>query len=239
MDKRVGWCIMCVITVSVAMLLAYGCSAAVTIMAENVPIQRKNRIVIDAGHGLPDGGAVSCTGTSESEYNLQIARRLQELMHLLGFETVMTRNSGDSVHTKGTTIAQKKISDLKERVRIISETENALLLSIHQNNFPDGKYSGAVVLYADTAGSKELAQATQQSLVRTLNPGSKRACKPADGIYLMEHINCTGILIECGFLSNPAEEAKLRSDSYQKKLCCVIAGTLCEFLDEEHKKNEF
>lgn len=227
----------CAVTVSVAMFLAYGYSKAATVMAENAPLPRKKVIVIDAGHGLPDGGAVSCTGALESEFNLKIAERLQSLMHLLGFETVMTRTSAESVYTQGTTIAQKKISDLKQRVRMINGTENALVLSIHQNNFPDGRYSGAVVLYAATDGSKELAQAMQNSIIRSLNPGSRRSCKPADGIYLMEHIECTGILIECGFLSNSAEESKLRSDSYQKKLCCVIASTVCEYLDGELQKN--
>lgn len=207
-------------------------SKAVTVIAENTPMERETCIIIDPGHGGEDGGATSCTGVLESTYNLSIATRLNDLFHLLGYDTKMIRTTDTSIYTKGETIAQKKVSDLKERVRIVNETENALLLSIHQNNFPDGRYSGAQVFYAGTEESQELAKRLQTAFVSTLNPGSKRKCKKSDGVYLMEHINCTGVLIECGFLSNPGEEARLRDGAYQKKLCCVIAATVSEYLSD-------
>lgn len=217
-------------TVVIILALSDWGSRAVTVIAENTPIERKTCIVIDPGHGGEDGGAVSYTGVLESTYNLTIATRLNDLMHLLGYETKMIRTTDTSVYTKGETIAQKKASDLKERVRIVNETENALLLSIHQNNFPDGRYSGAQVFYAGTEGSQALAEQMQAAFVSTLNPGSKRKCKKSDGVYLMEHIERTGILIECGFLSNPGEEARLRDGNYQKNLCCVIAATVSKYL---------
>lgn len=219
-------------TVVIILALSDWGSRAVTVIAENTPIERKTCIVIDPGHGGEDGGAVSCTGVLESTYNLTIATRLNDLMHLLGYETKMIRTTDTSVYTKGETIAQKKASDLKERVRIVNETENALLLSIHQNNFPDGRYSGAQVFYAGTEGSQALAEQMQAAFVSTLNPGSKRKCKKSDGVYLMEHIERTGILIECGFLSNPGEEARLRDRNYQKNLCCVIAATVSKYLSD-------
>lgn len=204
---------------------------AVTVISEGLPIKRDCCIIIDAGHGGVDGGATSCTGKLESAFNLEIAQRLDDLFHLLGFHTYMIRTTDISVYTKGETIAQKKVSDLKERVRICNETENAVLLSIHQNNFSDSRYSGAQVFYAPTKDSDSLAKALQDSFKSTVNPGSNRQTKKADGVYLMEHIDCTGILVECGFLSNPQEEAKLRSEEYQKKLCSVIAATVSNFLD--------
>lgn len=203
---------------------------AVTVMVETRPIERKNCIVIDAGHGGMDGGATSCTGRLESAYNLEISLRLNDLFHLLGYDTRMIRTTDTSVNTKGETIAQQKVSDLKERVRIVNETENALLLSIHQNNFPDGRYSGAQVFYAGTQGSEVLAKQLQTAFVASLNPGSNRKSKRSDGVYLMEHIDRTGVLIECGFLSNAEEEARLRNPEYQRKLCCVIAATVSSFL---------
>ena len=203
---------------------------AVTVMAESKPIYRSTIIVLDAGHGDPDGGAISCTGKLESTFNLEITRRLDALFHLLGYETRMVRNSDASVYTQGQTIAQKKISDLRERVRIVTETENALLLSIHQNNYPDSRYSGAQVFFAPEGESQTLARELQSAFVTNLNPGSNRKCKAAKGIYLMEHIQCPGILIECGFLSNPAEEAKLRTADYQKQLVCVIVATVSTYL---------
>lgn len=183
-------------------------------------------IIIDAGHGGIDGGATSCTGVLESQLNLQIALRLEDLMHLLGMETQMIRRTDVSVYTEGSTIAAQKVSDLKQRVRIVNETEDALLISIHQNTFPDGRYSGAQVFVAHNEESRLLGEKLQANLIRTLNPGSHRKCKQADGIYLMEHIQRPGILLECGFLSNIAEEAKLRSTDYQQQLCAVIAATI-------------
>lgn len=214
--------------VSAALLVAYGYSCAVTAMTELK--NSEYTIVIDPGHGEPDGGAVSCTGIPESTYNLEISLRLKDLMDLLGFKTVLTRKDASSIYTRGTSIAEKKVSDLKERVRIAESTPNALLLSIHQNNFSDGQYSGAVVLYGKHSNSKILADSIQTSVVRYLNPGSKRKSKPADSVYLMERVSCPAVLIECGFLSNPQEEAKLRSPQYQKKICCVLASTVSEFV---------
>lgn len=203
---------------------------SVTVISEAIPVERKHCIIIDAGHGGVDGGATSCTGKLESVYNLEISITLNDLMNLLGYQTKMIRSTDISVYTEGESIAKKKVSDLKERVRMVNEEENAVLLSIHQNHFSDSRYSGAQVFYPNTEGSKQLAETMQSNLVNTLNPGSRRTIKQSSGIYLMEHIKCTGILIECGFLSNPAEEAKLSSREYQRNLCVVIGATVCAFL---------
>ena len=205
MIKRKLWGLLYILIVLGTLAAAeWGCRT-VSVMVEAAPLKRGNCIIIDAGHGGEDGGATSCRGVLESTYNLEISLRLNDLFHLLGYDTRMIRTTDTSIYTKGETIAQKKISDLKERVRIVNKTENALLLSIHQNNFTD-------------------------RLVSTLNPGSNRKCKKSDGVYLMEHIDCTGVLIECGFLSNAVEEAKLSCSTYQKKLCCVIAATVSQYL---------
>ena len=211
-----------VVTVSMA------ASRAVTVLAESSPISRENVIIIDAGHGGEDGGATSCTGILESQFNLEIALRLNDLMHLLGLKTIMIRTTDISVYTQGSTIAAKKISDLKERVRIVNETENAFLVSIHQNIFADSQYHGAQVFYNEE--SKYMAERLQTTLVTALNPGSRRKSKSASGVYLMQHIQRPGLLVECGFLSNPEEEGKLRTGEYQKKLCCVIAATISKNL---------
>ena len=218
-----------VIILSFLLFLHWG-NRAVTVAVESRPIERKHCIIIDAGHGGIDGGATSCTGKLESTFNLEIALRLNDLFQLLGYDTKMIRTTDTSVYTNGQSIAQQKVSDLKERVRIVNETENALLLSIHQNQFTDGKYSGAQVFYSREEGSEALAKQLQSAFVSALNPGSKRQCKRSEGIYLMEHINCTGVLIECGFLSNVQEEAKLRSPGYQQRICSIIASIVSGFL---------
>ena len=205
-------------------------SSTVTTIHQQRPVDRRHCIVIDAGHGGIDGGATSCTGVLESHINLEIALRLEDVFHLLGYDTVMIRKTDESIYAQGNTIAAQKVSDLKERVRIANETPGGILISIHQNTFSDSKYKGAQVFYTDVGESKNVAQALQQNLVSVLNPGSQRKSKPAKGVYLMEHITSPGILIECGFLTNPEEEALLRDTRYQKNLCSVIAATVSSSL---------
>lgn len=224
------WVCLYILTGASVLTLCHWGSRAVTVIAEKTPPSRDHCIIIDAGHGGVDGGATSCTGIPESAYNLEIALRLNDLFRLLGYDTRMIRTTDISVYTKGETIAQKKISDLRERVRITNETENALLVSIHQNIFQDSRYRGAQVFYANTEGSKDLAVQLQTAFIDALNPGSRRQCKKSDGIYLMEHITQPGILVECGFLSNPQEEANLKNPEYQQQLCCVIASTVDSYL---------
>lgn len=217
------------LTTALVVALVIAGSQAVTTVAENQPILRQKVIVIDAGHGGEDGGATSCSGVLESRLNLEIALRLDALLHLLGYETKMIRTEDVSVYTEGNTIAAKKVSDLRNRVKIVNETENALLVSIHQNIFADSRYKGAQVFYNAVDSSKDMAQALQTAFVATINPESNRKIKPSSGIYLMEHIQKPGILVECGFLSCPEEEEKLRTEEYQNQICCVIASTLSRY----------
>ena len=200
----------------------------VIVFADILSAERSPLIVIDAGHGGEDGGAISCTGKLESQLNLEIALRLNDLCHLLGYETKMIRTTDISVYTEGKTIATKKASDLRQRVKIANETPNSIIISIHQNTFSDSRYSGAQVFYAKTGGSKELANILQRELT-LLDPQNHRREKEAGSVYLMQHLQNTGILIECGFLSNPKEEAILQNASYQKMLCAVIVSSLCEY----------
>ena len=205
-------------------------SNTVTTIQQQKAVSRNHMIVIDAGHGGIDGGATSCTGVLESHINLEIALRLEDMFHLLGYDTVMIRKTDESIYTEGNTIASQKVSDLKERVRIANETPNAILISLHQNTYSDSRYRGAQVFYGNDVQSKTLAQAIQKNIVSILNPGSQRKSKSAKGVYLMEHISCPGILIECGFLTNPEEEALLRDGQYQTKLCGVIAASVSGLL---------
>lgn len=222
----VGYCII----LGAALLFIYLGDHTVMTIAENINEAASQTIVIDPGHGGIDGGAISCTGIPESRFNLEISMRLRDLFRLLGYKTRMIRESDISIYNEGNTIASRKMSDLKERVRIVNETENALLLSIHQNIFPESRFSGPQIFYTNREESKILAQKLQNSLTDHLKPENRRQAKKCSNVYLMENIQCTGVLIECGFLSNPEEEAKLKTDVYQKKLSAVIACTVIEYL---------
>ena len=222
---------MYVAVVGVTLSVVWAGSQTVTVMAQRAPVQREHTVVIDAGHGGEDGGAVSCTGIPEKQINLEVALRLNDLFHLLGFRTRMIRTTDISVYTAGENLAQKKVSDLKERVRIVAAEEDPVLVSIHQNLFSDARYAGAQVFYGASDSSRALAQAVQNGFRDTLNSRSRREAKAGEGIYLLERADCPAVLVECGFLSNPEEEAKLRTPEYQRRICCVIAGTVAEFLD--------
>ena len=193
------------------------------------PISGSSVLVIDAGHGGEDGGTTGAAGTAEDEVNLSIAKRLEAMLTLMGYQTRMTRTDSGSLATEGETIRARKQSDLRNRVALANKYQNSILVSIHQNHFPDPKYDGAQVFFTDSAES--LANAMQASLTTALAPQSRRTAKEASGIYLMEHITCPGLLIECGFLSNPAEEQKLLSAQYQKHLAAVMATVLAKYAD--------
>ncbi len=183
-------------------------------------------LVIDAGHGGEDGGAISLTGVSESHLNLAVSKRLDLVLGLFGVRTLPLREEDISLHDKSAqTLRQKKNSDLHNRADTVNEQENAILLSIHQNSYPDGRYSGSQAFYAPTEGSQELARIIQEALRLALDPGNTRQEKQiSDTIYLMNHISCPGVLVECGFLTNAREEQLLRSEVYQTKLAMALAG---------------
>lgn len=229
--KRWGYYFVCIGVMCGMLLGAYWGNRVVSVISEGLSGNSRHCVILDPGHGGEDGGASSCTGRLESGYNLEISLRLEDLLHLLGYDTKLIRREDVSVYTTGQTIAQKKVSDLKNRVKTANETNNGILLSIHQNYYPDARYSGAQVFYGNAEGSEALAKQLQASFLVGLNPGSRRQAKRGKGIYLLEHIRCPGVLVECGFLSNPQEEALLREPTYQKKLCCVIGTALSQYLN--------
>ena len=231
-NRTISLAFLYVFVLSAFLAVAVWGSRGVTVFNETAPFNDRNTIIIDAGHGYPDGGATSCTGVLECDINLQVSRRLNDLLIFLGMNTKMVRESESSVYTKGNSIGEKKISDLKNRVELINNTEDALLVSIHQNYFQDSKYHGAQVFYNEITESKLLAQILQKSFVENLNPGSKRQIKKASGIYLMEKVGIPAVLIECGFLSNPEEEHMLRNENYQKIICCVIASCISQYVSD-------
>ena len=191
-------------------------------------------VYIDPGHGGEDGGAVSVSGAKESALNLSVSLRVRDLLRFCGVRTAMTREGDYALYEEGSaTFSQKKTSDLRRRVALLREHPDAILLSIHQNKFPEAKYRGAQAFYKNTPDSALLAEAIQDSLRHGIDPRNHRKPKPAEGIYLLEKIDNPAVLLECGFLSNPEEEALLRTDAYQKKLVCAVCAGLINGIGRE------
>ena len=182
-------------------------------------------VVIDPGHGGEDGGAVSPDGVMESQINLAVSHRLSDLLRFAGQRTLLIRTEDVSVHTEGDTMRARKVSDIHHRVEIVNATEGAVLLSIHQNSLPSSRVThGAQVFWNTGEGAETLAGVVQDALNTAINTGNEKLPRkiPAT-IYLMNHVSVPAILVECGFLSNSTETARLQEPSYQLKLAAAIA----------------
>ena len=183
-------------------------------------------VVIDPGHGGEDGGAVSPGGVQESHINLAVSKQLHDLLRFAGVPTVMTREEDVTICDEGLgTIRARKTSDIRNRVAIVNGTENAVLLSIHQNSLPSSRVThGAQVFWNTGEGAEALAGVVQDALNTAVNAGNEKLPRkiPAT-IYLMNHVTAPAILVECGFLSNSSETVKLQEPSYQLKLAAAVA----------------
>lgn len=223
--KRMILCaglLVCLVTVFASVMLARYIAPEVSVFAANgdVPVT----VIVDPGHGGEDGGAVSASGVSESHLNLAVAAQVNDLLRFAGQRTIMTRTEDVSIHTDGDTIRARKASDIRNRVALVNGTEPAVLLSIHQNSLPSSTVThGAQVFWNQQEGAEELARVVQDSLNIAINAGNEKHPKQIPGtIYLMKHVTAPAILVECGFLSNAEETAKLQDPSYQMKLATAI-----------------
>lgn len=191
-------------------------------------------LILDAGHGGADGGAVSESGVAESGINLAITRKLSGVLDFLGLPSVQTRTGEDSLaDDSAMTLRQQKVSDTKNRVSLVNGYPNAVLLSIHQNylsGYPT--VQGAQVFYSGVSGGDALADHIQQVLNKTVNVSEKQSKRINDSIYLMRHAQCPAALVECGFLSNPEETLRLQEGGYQLQLAVAIAIGYVNFLHE-------
>lgn len=193
-------------------------------------------LILDAGHGGEDGGAVSITGVPESLINLDIVLKMDGILGFCGEAPVLLRAEDRSLHDdSAVTLREKKVSDLKNRVAAIQSVDGAVLVSIHQNSYPDGRYRGTQVFYAPTEGSLALAKQIQDQVVHILQPENTRECKLIpDTVYLLNHIACPAVLVECGFLTSPEEERLLREETYQKKLAMTLCAAWLTSDEELH-----
>lgn len=190
-------------------------------------MQLKVDVILDAGHGGMDGGAISPEGVCEAPITLAITKKVQAIFQFCGVQTLMTREDDQSLGFRPeASVRANKNADLKARLEI-GKTYSCPFLSIHLNQFPQSKYFGAQVFYG--ASGQALAQSIQEKL-RLLDPENQRVCKPApDGVFLMKNLTSPAVTVECGFLSNPEECAKLQQDSYQTRLALAILGGWTEY----------
>ena len=188
-------------------------------------------LLIDPGHGGLDGGAVAADGSTESGINLSVALRLRDLCIAFGFPFDMTRSTDTLLYPpEAVTTHEKKVWDQQQRVKRAYSYENVVLISIHQNYYPDPRPSGIQVLYGENPQSERLGGIAHDNLLRCLCPESRRVAAPAPkSIYLMKAVHCPAILAECGFLSNPSEAEKLAEPGYQTKIAVILLASYLQF----------
>ena len=188
-------------------------------------------VVLDAGHGGEDGGAVSAAGITEKELNLQISLQITAFLRAAGVNVVLTREDDRLLYDRTQNYqGRKKALDLAARRAIAEKTENCVFVSIHMNAYPLSQYRGLQVWYSPNhPHSRALAECLQTKVQESLQPENDRRIKSAtSSIYLLHHLECPAILVECGFLSNPEEAEKLSSPAYQRQLAFVLALSILQ-----------
>lgn len=192
-------------------------------------------VVIDAGHGGRDSGAIGFTGKEEDNINLKIGLKLRRLIEQAGGVALMIREDDTGLYDE-TKRTGRKLEDLKNRQKIFSESEADIVLSIHLNSFPQNQYYGAQTFYKEgDANSRKLAEYIQEELLTVIDRGNNRKIKPKNDIYIFKGNNITGALVECGFLSNPEEEQLLTQDHYQERLAWSIFSGIVKYFEEESR----
>lgn len=197
-------------------------------------IQNDITVILDAGHGGEDGGAVA-NGVTEKDINLSISNKLAEVLRLNGFRVILTRNTDKMINTEGDTLRARKLSDMKNRLNLFNSSEKNVVISIHQNKFPVEKYQGAQVFYSiNNPNSRKLALSLRENIRTLIQPYNEREIKPAGReIYLLDNAETPAVIIECGFLSNPKEAEKLSNSDYQDKLVFAFMSGFLDFYNNE------
>ena len=228
---KMRWAVLLCFTIVVAGVLIYVSHRSEEQTVAAFPM-RNRIIVIDAGHGGPDGGASDATGVCEKDINLNIAKYLEVYLKQSGAKVVMTRTKDVSLHTNdNASVKNRKREDLLKRKEIANTSGADMMISIHLNCFEQTKYNGAQVFYeTNFAESKALATAIQKAMRENLNPNNNRLeQKINDTKIQFQNLSVPSVLVECGFLSNPEEASLLKTPEYQQKTALAVYLGIIQF----------
>lgn len=185
-------------------------------------------IVIDVGHGGNDPGKVSLDGTREKDINLQIASYLKDYLIAQDFTVYLTRENDCGLYDEN--VSNKKTSDLNNRIQFFKDKEASYVVSIHQNSYPDASQHGAQTFYySNSTEGKSFAESIQNAVLK-VDETNTRLAKSNDSYYLLKNSSIPVVIVECGFLSNPEETAKLKDEYYQKELAYAISLGICQYI---------
>ena len=191
-------------------------------------------VVLDAGHGIPDEGAESSSGTTEAQINLKITLKVQQLLEQSGCTVILTRSDENGIYSlDADTLREKKISDIHNRVKIGNSSSADIFVSIHLNKIPEKQYYGWQCFYqSQSEQSQILAKTLQSSLNDAIQKENKRVAMKLDNVYIVKHVEIPLSIVECGFLSNEEEEKQLLDDSYQDRLAWGIYNGIVNYFNK-------
>lgn len=203
------------------------------ISTSSLPVSNKV-VILDAGHGKPDEGASSNLGTTEESINLKITKKVQNLLEQSGSTVILTRSDENGIYDQDeNSLRNKKVSDIKNRVKIGNESSADIFVSIHLNKIEQSQYYGWQTFFkTNNEQSKKLAQNIQQSLNESIQKENKRESLKISGKYIIDHVEIPISIVECGFLSNPEEEKLLQQDEYQSRLAWGIYTGIMNYFYE-------
>lgn len=229
--RKLMFSTMCIILLISFFILMIDAAGNITVntsaeMPANLPT-----IVIDAGHGGEDGGAVNEEGVLEKDINLGISLKTADLLNFFGFDVVMTRTDDTALSGDEQTVHTRKVADMNNRLKIFNSNENNVVISIHQNKFEQSQYHGTQVFYSpNNEDSSVLAENVKYAVKKLIQPDNERECKKSDsGIYLLKHATVPAIIVECGFISNMEECANLLDEIYQKQISYAIVSGFLDY----------
>lgn len=220
MDKFITYCLVLVLAVS-----GYKSYMEGTVNVVSLPVAKKI-IVIDPGHGGFDPGKTGTNGENEKVINLKISQKLQEYLEQSGSYVILTRETDEA-------LGDNKNEDFKKRKEIVNESEADILVSIHQNSFPKINAKGAQVFYYNSSESgKLLAQCIQDNIYNIADSSNQRQIKANTDYYMLRVSKIPAVIVECGFLSNTEDEAKLNTEEYQQKMAWAIYSGIVDYFEE-------
>lgn len=204
-----------------------------TVSTSSLPVTNKV-IILDAGHGSPDFGASNNSGLTEENINLVITKKVQSLLEQSGSTVLLTRSDENGIYSKeATTLREKKVTDIKNRVKIGNSSSADIFVSIHLNKIEQSQYYGWQTFFKqDNEQSKKLAQNIQKALNKSIQKENKREALKISGKYIIDHVEIPTTIVECGFLSNPEEAKMLQEDDYQNRLAWGIYTGIMDYFYE-------
>ncbi len=206
--------------------------------ASTEPSRKTATVILDAGHGGEDCGAIGVNGVYEKDINLAVCGFLTAQLRAGGIEVVATRTEDHLLYDPATVpYGHRKSTDLANRAAFGARYENAVFVSIHMNSFPSEKYDGLQVWYGNgNEAGRSLAEEIRKTVIEKLQPSNRRLTKPSNGtMYLLDYVECPSVLVECGFLTNRAECEKLSSEDYQKELSFVLFCAIMNYLNAKEQ----